>query len=58
MKHRPGVMAPPDLYDRPAEPGLMSPSPDAAEPVDPRVFLWSVAGVLAVVELFVELAVS
>lgn len=58
MKRRPGVMAPPDLYDRPTEPGLMSPSSAAAEPVDPRIFLWSVAGVLAAVELFLELAVS
>jgi hypothetical protein len=58
MKQRPGVMAPPDLYDRPAQPGLMNPSSDAPEPLDPRIFLWSVAGVLAAVELFLELAVS
>jgi hypothetical protein len=55
---RPGVMAPPDLYDRPAQPGSMSPSSPAAEPLDPRIFLWTVAGVLAAVELFLELAIS
>lgn len=54
--HRPGVMAPPDLYDQPARPGTMSPSPAAAQPFKPKVFLWSVAGVLAAAELLLELA--
>jgi hypothetical protein len=58
MRQRPGVMAPPDLYDRPAKPGLMSPSSAGAEPVDPKIFLWAVAFVLAAVELCFELAVS
>jgi hypothetical protein len=52
---RPGVMAPPDLYERPAEPGLMSPGAEAAKPVDLRLFLWSLALVLAAVELCLEL---
>lgn len=53
---RPGIMAPPDLYERPAQPGLMSPGEAHPEPVDLRVFLWSAAAVLAVIELCVELA--
>jgi hypothetical protein len=53
---RPGVMAPPDLYEQPERHGLMSAGATAAEPVHPRVFLWSVAGVLAVLELCLELA--
>lgn len=53
---RPGIMAPPDLYERPAQPGLMSPGEAHPEPVDVRVFLWSAAAVLAVIELCVELA--
>ena len=52
---RPGLMAPPDLYERPSEPGLMSPGPDHPEPVDLKVVLWSVAAVLAAVELCLEL---
>ena len=39
MRQRPGIMAPPTLYDEPASTGL-----------------WSVAVVLAAVELFFELA--
>jgi hypothetical protein len=53
---RPGLMAPPDLYERPAPPGLMSPSDERPEPFDLHVFLWSVAAVLAAVELCFELA--
>jgi len=51
---RPGVMAPPDLYERPAPPGLMRPSAEPAQP-DLRFLLWTVAVVLAVVELCLEL---
>jgi hypothetical protein len=54
--HRPGLMAPPDLYDRPAAPGLMTPAGAESVPIDPRVFLWTVAGVLGAVELCLELA--
>ena len=53
---RPGIMAPPDLYERQAPPGLMSPSEEHPEPIDLRVFLWSLAAVLALVELCLELA--
>ena len=54
---RPGVMAPPDLYERPAPPGLMSPGgADAAPPIDLKLMLWSVAAVLAALELCLELA--
>ena len=51
---RPGVMAPPDLYEQPARPGLTTPGPEAA-PVDLRVFLWVLAAVLATVVLCLEL---
>jgi hypothetical protein len=53
---RPGIMAPPTLYDEPAKPGLFSPGP-ASPPfeVSLRAVLWSVAVVLAVVELGVQL---
>ncbi|HET7759695.1 MAG TPA: hypothetical protein VFK62_07210 [Gaiellaceae bacterium] len=54
---RPGVMAPPDLYERPAAPGLMSPGAEPA-PIDLRLVLWSVAAVLAAVELGVQLVVG
>lgn len=53
---RPGVMAPPDLYERPASPGLLSPSGRPVAPIDPKIALWAVAAVLAAVELCVELA--
>jgi hypothetical protein len=56
--HRPGVMAPPDLYELPAQPGLMTPGPAPAEPVNVRLALWTVAAVLAAVQLSVELAAS
>jgi hypothetical protein len=52
---RPGVMAPPDLYERPAPPGLMRASAEPAQP-DLRLLLWTVAFVLATVELCFELA--
>ncbi len=52
---RPGVMAPPDLYERPAPPGLMRPGAEPAQP-DLRLLLWTVAFVLAAVELCFELA--
>ena len=55
---RPGLMAPPDLYERPASPGLMRPSAELAGPVDLRVFLWSVALVLAALELCLQLALD
>lgn len=55
---RPGIMAPPDLHERPAQPGLMSPGAEHPEPIDLRVVLWSVAAVLAAVELSLELAVG
>mgnify|MGYP001086005826 FL=1 len=54
--HRPGVMAPPDLYEHPPRPGLMSPGAEQAHPVDLRLLLWTVAAVLAAVELCLELA--
>ena len=55
--HRPGVMAPPTLYDEPARVGVMR-AGAAAPPLelDLRHLLWSVAAVLAAVELFFELA--
>jgi hypothetical protein len=56
--HRPGVMAPPDLYERPASPALMSAGVAPAAPVDLRAFLWAVAALLASVELYLELALG
>ncbi|HSB40127.1 MAG TPA: hypothetical protein VLD13_13645 [Gaiellaceae bacterium] len=53
---RPGVMAPPDLHEQPAQPGLMSPSAGPAEPVDPKIILWAVAIVLGAVELCLALS--
>jgi hypothetical protein len=54
---RPGVMAPPDLYERAARPALMSAATPAAHlEVSLRTFLWSIATVLAAVELLVELS--
>ena len=52
---RPGLMAPPDLYERPAQPGLMSPGAEHPEPLDIRFALWALAAVLAAVELCLEL---
>ena len=56
--HRPGVMAPPDLYERQARPALMRAGAAPAAPVDLKLFLWTVAAVLAAVELYLELALS
>ena len=56
--HRPGVMAPPDLYERRPQPALMSAGAAPAEPIDLKLFLWAVAAVLASVELCLELALS
>ena len=53
---RPGVMAPPDLYDRPAPAGLMSQAVRSPEPVDVKFFLWALAAALAAVELSLQLA--
>ena len=52
--YRTGVMAPPDLYDRPAHPGLMARGAREAHPVSLRSFLWCVALLLALVELLVQ----
>ena len=59
MRHRPGVMAPPTLYDEPPAAALMSPAA-AAPPVEIglRGLLWSVAFVLAAIELLVQLALN
>jgi hypothetical protein len=56
--YRTGVMAPPDVYELPRRPGLMAPSSDQAEPVDVRLALWTLAALLAAVELTVELALG
>lgn len=56
MTQRPGVMAPPDLYEKAARPGLMSAAPAAHLEISLRTFLWSIATVLAVVELLVQLS--
>jgi hypothetical protein len=55
---RPGLMAPPDLHERPESPGLMSPGASPAAPVDLRAFLWAVATGLGAVVLCLELAVG
>ena len=45
-------MAPPSLYDEQPRPGLMHPGPAAPPfPVSLSTLLWSVAAVLAAVEL-------
>ena len=49
---RRGLMAPPDEGDAPQRPGLMAPDPAAAaSPLSVKAVLWSVAGILAIVEL-------
>jgi hypothetical protein len=53
---RPGVMAPPTLYEEPPKPGLMAPGAAPPHEVNLRAALWSVAVVLGVVELCLELA--
>ena len=50
-----GVMAPPDLYAHPPQPGLMARG-HSAHPVSLRSFLWVVAFLLGLVELGVDLA--
>jgi hypothetical protein len=55
---RPGIMAPPSLYDEPPRPGLMHPGPAAPPfPVSLPTLLWSIAAVIAAVELGTQLAV-
>ena len=45
-------MAPPTLYDEPARPGLMTPPAESsAPPMSLSALLWSIAVVLAAVEL-------
>jgi hypothetical protein len=54
---RPGLMAPPTLYDEPARAGLMSPGASAPRlELSLSAALWSVATVLAAVELCINLA--
>jgi hypothetical protein len=55
--HRPGVMAPPSLYDEQPAPGLMS-LDGGLPPLDLSLnaLFWSVATVLAAVELTVRLS--
>lgn len=52
--HRPGLMAPPDLYEQPARQGLMRPAAAAPAPLDLRLFLWSIAVVVAAIELCLQ----
>jgi hypothetical protein len=54
---RPGVMAPPDLYERPAPAGLFTPAAGPPEPIELKFFLWALAVALAAVELALQLAV-
>jgi hypothetical protein len=55
--NRPGIMAPPSLYDEPARPGLMRPAEGAAPPpFTMSALLWSVAALLAAVELTAQLS--
>ena len=55
--HRTGVMAPPDLYDLPPQPGLMARGNLAeAHYVSARTFLWVVALVIGLVELCVQVS--
>jgi len=55
--HRTGVMAPPDLYDLPPQPGLMTRGNLAeAHYVSARTFLWVVALVIGLVELCVQVS--
>jgi hypothetical protein len=51
--YRTGVMAPPDLYANPPQPGLMARG-GPAEQVSLRSFLWTVALLLGLVELCVD----
>ena len=51
--YRTGVMAPPDLYAHPPQPGLMA-GGHSTHPVSLRSFLWVVALVLGLVEFCLE----
>ena len=53
---RPGVMAPPTLYDEAPQPGLMSAGPPGELPISLRAALWAVALVLGAVLLCLEIA--
>lgn len=58
---RAGLMAPPDLYAVPAQPGLMTPRTELhvhAPEISLCEFLWAVAAVLAAILLAFELAPS
>ncbi|HEY6836669.1 MAG TPA: hypothetical protein VI142_09510 [Gaiellaceae bacterium] len=53
--YRTGVMAPPDLYERPAQPGLLTAAAGhETHEVSFKSFLWCVALVLGLVELLVQ----
>jgi hypothetical protein len=53
--YRTGVMAPPDLYAHPPQPGLMARgSLGEGHPASLRSFFWVVAVVLGVVELLTD----
>jgi hypothetical protein len=54
--HRPGVMAPPDLYDRPLRAGVCSPAAASPEPIELKFFLWALAAALFAVELALQLS--
>ena len=55
--YRTGVMAPPTLPELPVRPGLMSPSEELPmHRVSARAVLWSIALVLAAVELVLEIS--
>jgi hypothetical protein len=53
--YRTGVMAPPDLYEVPLQPGLMARGNGEVHHVSLRAFFWVVASVLGFVELSVDL---
>lgn len=57
---RPGIMAPPSLYDEPARLALMRPGPAAGHRPEFSLsaLLWSAAAVLATVELTAQLALT
>jgi hypothetical protein len=52
-------MAPPTLYDEPPRPGVMTPgAPGAPFEIGLRGLLWSIAAVLAAIEVCVEFALA
>jgi hypothetical protein len=57
---RPGIMAPPSLYDEPPRPGLMAAGPAGGQrpEISLSTFLWSIAALLATVELATQLALT